>query len=202
MTLLAKHPEARALRAQLRDNCVLRHLNAAQWRALEPLLEVGEYGKGETLEHQGDRSLEQYFVIDGILKRVVSNAQGKEMILRFAAEGDIDTSYAAYRLKTPIPYSIRTVTPVRAVMLPMQQWVSFLEHEPELKSGFELEIMKLMSEVMAHTITLHLLDASGRVKRFMRKHAGLEARLPKKELASYLNLSPETLSRLKRRGKT
>ena len=50
--------------------------------------------------------MEQYFILDGILKRVVSNAQGKEMILRFAAETDIDTSYAAWRLKTPIPYSI------------------------------------------------------------------------------------------------
>jgi transcriptional regulator with XRE-family HTH domain len=54
---------------------------------------------------------------------------------------------------------------------------------------------------MAHTITLHLLDAPGRVARFMRKHRGLVDRLPKKELASYLNLSPETLSRLKQRGK-
>jgi CRP-like cAMP-binding protein len=202
MTLLVRHPEARMLRAQLRENCVLKELEPAQWRALEPLLEVAEYDKGETLEHQGDLSLDQYFVIDGILKRVVSNGEGKEMILRFAAERDIDTSYAAYRLKTPIPYSIRAVTKVRAAMLPMQRWVSFLEHEPRLKSEFELEIMKLMSEVMAHTITLHLLDASGRVKRFMRKHAGLSARLPKKELASYLNLTPETLSRLRRRGKT
>jgi CRP-like cAMP-binding protein len=61
--------------------------------------------------------------------------------------------------------------------------------------------MKLMSEVMAHTITLHLLDAPGRVHRFLRKQSGLAERLPKKELALYLNLSPETLSRLKRRGK-
>jgi CRP-like cAMP-binding protein len=83
----------------------------------------------------------------------------------------------------------------------MKQWVSFLERHPAFKNVFELEIMKLMSEVMAHTITLHLLDASGRVERFMRKHADLSARLPKKELASYLNLTPETLSRLKRRGK-
>jgi hypothetical protein len=35
----------------------------------------------------------------------------------------------------------------------------------------------------------------------VRKHQELVERLPKKELASYLNLSPETLSRLKRRGK-
>lgn len=165
------------------------------------MLEVADYPKGEVLENQGDWSMEQYFVIEGILKRVVSNAEGREMILRFAAEDDIDTSYAAWRLKTPIPYSIRTVTRVRAAKLPMPQWVQFLERHASVKSLFEFEIMKLMSEVMAHTITLHLLDAPGRVRRFMRKHAELADRLPKKDLASYLNLSPETLSRLKRRGK-
>jgi CRP/FNR family transcriptional regulator, dissimilatory nitrate respiration regulator len=66
---------------------------------------------------------------------------------------------------------------------------------------FEYEVMHHMREIMAHTITLHLHDAPGRVKRFLRKHPELEERLPKKELASYLNLSAETLSRLKSRGK-
>jgi CRP-like cAMP-binding protein len=201
MLVLPLHPDVELIRVQLRQNLALPGLTAAQWQELEPLLEVADYAKGETLEHQGDQSMEQYFIIDGILKRVVSNAQGKEMILRFAAENDIDTSYAAFRLRKRIPYAITTVTRVRAAKLSMQQWVAFLDRHAEVKSAFELEIMKLMSEVMAHTITLHLLDASGRVQRFMRKHPDLAERLPKKELASYLNLSPETLSRLKRRGK-
>jgi len=201
MSLLAQHPAAKIVRLQLRQNIVLKHLEAAQWRELEPVLDVVDYPKGEVLEHQGDRSMDQYFIIEGILKRVVSTAQGREMILRFAAEADIDTSYAAWRLKTPIPYSIRAVTRVRAAKLSMQRWVRFLERHAAVKSAFEFEIMKLMSEVMAHTITLHLLDAPGRVRRFLRKHTDLADRLPKKELASYLNLSPETLSRLKRHGK-
>jgi CRP-like cAMP-binding protein len=201
MPALDQHPEAKIVRLQLRQNLALKHLNAAEWRELEPLLELVDYPKGELLEHQGDWSMEQYFIIDGILKRVVSNAQGKEMILRFAAESDIDTSYAAWRLKTPIPYSIRAVTKVRAAKITMPHWVQFLDRHAAIKSAFEFEIMKLMSEVMAHTITLHLLDAPGRIRRFMRKHADLADRLPKKELALYLNLSPETLSRLKRHGK-
>lgn len=201
MPALTQHPEARVIRVQLRQNLILKHLNAAQWQELEPMVEIADYPKSEALEHQGDLAMEQYFIIEGILKRVVSNAQGKEMILRFAAESDIDTSYAAWRLKTPIPYSIRAVTKVRVVKLSMQQWISFLDAHPKIKNVFEFELMKLMSEVMAHTITLHLLDAPGRIQRFMRKHTELADRLPKKELASYLNLSPETLSRLKRRGK-
>jgi CRP-like cAMP-binding protein len=172
-----------------------------EWDGLEPHLDITDYAKGALLENQGDSSMQQYFILDGILKRVVSNAEGREMILRFAAETEIDTSYAAWRLKTTIPYSIRTVTRVRTAQLSMEEWVAFVERHPPVKSQFELEVMKLMSEVMAHTITLHLLDAPGRVARFMRKHAALVERLPKKELASYLNLSPETLSRLKRRGK-
>ena len=73
------------------------------------------------------------------------------------------------------------------------------EKNAELKLRFEYEVMKLMSEVMAHTITLHLLDAPGRLSRFQRKHPELVGRIPKKELAAYLNLTPETLSRLKQK---
>jgi len=201
MPALDHHPEAKVIRLQLRQNLILRHLDTAQRAELEPVLEIVDYYKGESLENQGDWAMEQYFILDGILKRVVSNAQGREMILRFAAESDIDTSYAAWRLKTPIPYSIRAVTKVRAARLSMQQWVNFLDRHATVKQAFEFEIMKLMSEVMAHSITLHLLDAPGRVQRFMRKHPEFSERLPKKDLASYLNLSAETLSRLKRRGK-
>jgi CRP-like cAMP-binding protein len=198
---IANLSDATDVRARLRQNQVLRHLLDAEWKELEPLLAVEEYAKGATLENQGDLSMEQYFILDGILKRVVSNPAGKEMILRFAAETEIETSYAAWRLETPIPFSLIAVRPVRAAKLSMGHWVEFMERHTKIKNEFEFQVMQLMSEVMAHTITLHLLNATGRVQRFVRKHGELLERIPKKELASYLNLSPETLSRLKQRGK-
>jgi len=199
MTSLATHPERNSIRLQLRQTLLLQGISAAQWSELEPLLLVADYRKGDPLVHQGDEEMEQFFIVDGMLKRVVSNPEGREMILRFAAETEMDTSYAAWRLRTPVPYSIVAVTKVRTAELPMPLWAEFIERHPEIKLRFEYEVMKLMSEVMAHTITLHLLDAPGRLSRFHRKHPDLAARIPKKELASYLNLTPETLSRLKKK---
>jgi CRP-like cAMP-binding protein len=196
METIAAHPQRNTIRLQLKQNLILREMPGSAFEELERELEIAEYRKGEPLVRQGATGMEQFFILEGILKRAVSNPQGKEMILRFAAETDMDTSYAAWRMKTPVPYSIVAVTRARVARLSMPHWVEFLDRHGEVKLRFEHEVMRLMSEVMAHTITLHLLDAPGRLSRFMRKHQDLLERVPKKELASYLNLTPETLSRL------
>ena len=199
MSALTSHPQKNSIRLLLRQNQSLQHMSAAQWTELEPLLAISEYRKGEPLVRQGDEEMKQFFILEGMLKRVVSNPHGREMILRFAAETEMDTSYAAWRLRTPLPYSIVAVTHVRTAEMPLAVWAQFLERHPERKARFEYEDMRLMAEVMAHTITLHLLDAPGRLARFQRKHPELAGRIPKKELAAYLNLTPETLSRLKQK---
>jgi CRP-like cAMP-binding protein len=199
--LLESHPERSVIRLQLKQNVVIKGLSEAEIGELEPHLEIVECQKRETLLPQGVRDMHQYFILEGVLKRVVSNKAAKEMILRFAEEREIETSYAAWRLGTPAPYSIVAVTKARVAKLPLKEWGAFVDRHPEVKHNFEYEVMRLMSEIMAHTITLHLLDAPGRVHRFMRKQELLFDRLPKKELASYLNISAETLSRLKHQGK-
>ena len=201
MIPLASHPEKNIIRAQLKHIEVLKGMPELDRAELEAHLVVVDGNKGDFLLHQGVREMEQYFILDGVLKRVVSNAEGKEMILRFAAEGDMETSYAAWRMGTPTPYGIVCVTKARVACLPLPLWVDFLERHKPTKDLFEDSVMRLMTEVMGHTITLHLLDAPGRVHRFLRKRPDLVDRIPQKQLASHLSLSAETLSRLRRRGK-
>src|SRR3970040_2151445 len=106
MTALPQHPQRNSIRLQLRQNQLLQGMSAAQWAEFEPLLVVGEYRKGDPLVRQGDEEMEQFFILEGMLKRVVSNPEGHEMILRFAAETEMDTSFAAWRLRPPLPYSL------------------------------------------------------------------------------------------------
>jgi CRP/FNR family transcriptional regulator, dissimilatory nitrate respiration regulator len=181
MTELVKHQERTLINVQLGQNVILQHLSHQDLSELERYIHISDLKKSEILLRQGDEQLEQYFVLDGILKRFVSSANAKGMILRFAIQGD----------------SIACVTHSRVARVPVQKWMEFLAERPSLKEHFEYEVMRIMSEIMAHTITLHMLDASGRVERFIRKYSHLFDLLTQKELAAYLNISPETLSRLK-----
>src|SRR5262252_6239903 len=201
MSRLSTHAERAVIRLQLQKNVVLSPLSDDDRLELESSLDIVDGHKGDFLLLQGVREMEQYFILDGILKRVVANAEGKEMILRFADEGDMETSYAAWRLGTPTPYGIVCVTKARVARMPLTDWVDFINRRPQMKETFEYAVMRVMSEIMAHTITLHLLDAQGRVQRFVRKNPDLVDRIPQKELASHLNLSAETLSRLRQKGK-
>lgn len=201
MPLIANHPEKNIIRVQLTQSAVLKDMSHQELADLEQFLMIEDYVKGDCLLHQGDRDLDVVFVLDGILKRAVANQNAKEMILRFTSERHMEATYASWRLNKPAPFSLIAVTKTRVAKLPLPQWVSFIETYPKVKQRFETEVLNIMSSIMAHTITLHLLDAPGRVHRFLRKHPDLYDRMPKKELASYLNLSAETLSRLKNQGK-
>jgi CRP-like cAMP-binding protein len=201
MTALVHHEQRNVIHVQIAQNLVLKELTDDDRAELEQHLTIVDGRKGDQLLRQGVREMKQYFILDGVLKRVVSSPDGKEMILRFSAEHDIETSYAAWRLHTPTPYSIVCVTKARIASLPMEEWIAFLDERLPTKQAFEYCVMGIMSEIMAHTITLHLLDAPGRVHRFLRKHPELVDRIPQKQLAAHLNLSAETLSRLRQRGK-
>ncbi|MFN2646767.1 MAG: Crp/Fnr family transcriptional regulator, partial [Burkholderiales bacterium] len=142
MSALASHPQRNSIRMLLRQNQSLASMNTAQWAELEPLLAIADYRKGDALVRQGDEEMKQFFILEGMVKRVVSNPQGREMILRFAAETEMDTSYAAWRLRTPLPFSIVAVTKVRSAEMPLAVWGQFLERHPERKARFEYEDMR------------------------------------------------------------
>jgi len=101
-------------------------------------VEIAEYRKSEPLVRQGGTSMEQFFILEGILKRVVSNPQGREMILRFAAENRYGHLLRRVAVEDPIPYSIAAVTKVRVARLSMPHWVEFLERQTDVKVAFRV----------------------------------------------------------------
>src|SRR5258708_35786193 len=68
MTLLANHPQRSEIRERLLQNIVLRRLAPEAFDELEGQLAIVDYRKGDVLLSQGAHDMEQYFVLDGILR--------------------------------------------------------------------------------------------------------------------------------------
>jgi CRP/FNR family transcriptional regulator, dissimilatory nitrate respiration regulator len=99
MTCLANHPQKNVIRLQLTQNVVLQGLNEEDRAQLEPHLVIVDGNRGEFLLQQGVREMEQYFILEGILKRVVANKEGQEMILGvfIGSFASIPSSWIAFR---------------------------------------------------------------------------------------------------------
>ena len=77
MSSIDLHPEKNIIRVQLRQNLILNGVGETDMGVLERHLSIVDRSKGEFLLHQGVKEMEQYFVLDGILKRVVTNPRGQ-----------------------------------------------------------------------------------------------------------------------------
>ena len=199
---LQNHPERNSIGLALKRNRVLADLDDDGHAVLRELVTVHDGHRGESLLEQGSFELMQFFVLDGWLKRVVTSAQGREMALRFAGEGDIETCYEAWRLQTAAPFSVVcTTSRTRVVALPMSSWCALLEDHPCVRQAYQERVFTLGASLVEHAVALLLLDAPSRMRRFLHEHSELLELLPQKDLASHLNLCAETMCRLSRRSK-
>lgn len=73
MPSLASRPQRNTIKLQLTQNLILREMEASAFADLERELKVAEFRKGESLVRQGTTNMEQFFILDGILKRVAKD---------------------------------------------------------------------------------------------------------------------------------
>jgi CRP-like cAMP-binding protein len=196
---LSTHPRRHFLGLQLARHPLLCELEEAALAELVELLEMHDTCRGERMLEQGSRELRQYFVLEGLLKRMVTSPQGREMTLRFAGEGDFETCYDAWRRHEAVSYSVVCAASGCVASLPMSDWCGFLARHPQAQQVFQDRVVALGQTLVDHAVGLLLLDAPSRVDAFSRRHPHLVGRLVQKDLASHLNLSAETLCRLWRR---
>ena len=200
-TSLANHPLRHSIRLQLRRTRLLSQLDDAAFAELADMLLIEEARRGACLLEQGRRDVRQFFVIEGLLKRIVSGPQGREVAMRFAGVDDMETCYTAWLEGQGAQYSIVCAARTVVATLPMSAWCGFLARHPSVQLAYQELVVKIGVEIAEHAIGLLLLDAPGRVLQFSGKHPELVERLPQKDLAAHLNLSAETLCRVSRRCK-
>ncbi|MGR3810392.1 Crp/Fnr family transcriptional regulator [Jiulongibacter sp. NS-SX5] len=155
--------------------------------------------KGTILQREGDKSSAAYHVLKGCLKSYVIDASGKEHIIQFAPEDWFITDMDSFTNGTPSLLFIEAIEDSEIHM----------EYDPAA-FNFELfernELVNIATKlrnsiIAANKRLINLLSASAetRYHDFVKTYPTLVQRLPLKLIASYIGITPEYLSEIRRK---
>lgn len=163
---------------------------------LDALLERKEFSKGEFLFRQGEVCRQMFFIEKGFARVFYFTNSGKEITAWFSAENDfitpIDTFYQhkatqdnCELLEDSIVYSLKYSS--LETLFNTKEAVNFA-----FLTSFE--IAKKMSEFIT---SIKFQTAEERYNKLMHNYPYIFQRAPLVYIASYLGITPETLSRLR-----
>ncbi|MCM3359513.1 MULTISPECIES: Crp/Fnr family transcriptional regulator [unclassified Psychrobacillus] len=171
-------------------------------RAISESLRIDEYKKGQYLLRQGELSaIKCYFVLIGCVRQFFIDESGKEVTSNFFTE---EQAIPIINEKTQgdlSKYSLVCVEDCRLVVGDIDSENTMLNKYPQL----EIMIRKMM-EINVGEIQDQFGEFIGsspeeRYESILRKRPELIERVPQHQLASYLGITPESLSRIKKRIK-
>lgn len=162
-------------------------------------------GRGDTLYRQGDGAGSIYSVASGSFKSLTTDADGREAVADLHFEGDFMGLEALAEM--PRSFTAEALTESRVFRLDAAELRKELGRIP----GLETELLRLMSQAVwkseQHRLLLHRQVASARLAAFLlylseceqrngRDPGSLHLPMSRGDLAGFLGLATETLSRL------
>ena len=161
-------------------------------------LERKSIKKGEMILSQGDACNHTFFVAKGLLRAYTIDEQGKEHILQFAPENWLISDRSSVLFDEVSEQFIDAVEDTEVILIE----TGFFEKLSEISPGFQRFNMYALNNHIRH---LHkrinlLISASAEVRYmdFIKLYPDILLRIPQWMIASYLGITPESLSRVRK----
>lgn len=175
-----------------------RHFSVTDQQAgiLMTYCEVRSFGRKELIVKEGE--VDQYLnlVLSGLVRKFVAKAKS-DVTLQLATEGHIVHSEISFLTRTPSLVFLETLEPTTLLCLSYDKMQEGLEKMPGAdRMGFDLLVAMFSKKDERHYRQL-MQSTRERFLEYVNNHPHMLQRVPQKYLASYLNIKPETFSRLK-----
>ncbi|MBO9202734.1 MULTISPECIES: Crp/Fnr family transcriptional regulator [Niastella] len=171
-------------------------LPAEELEALINSIEVRQVDKKVRLTDINENEKYLYFVIKGLTRKFFLKGK-EEIITQIAKEGELISSSVSYFSGMPSTYVIETIEPTTFYSLHRDRAEQLYSRYPKLERLSRLIITELFLQKEVWELERIRYSTKERFLRFMNDNPELFQRVPQKYLASYLNIKPETFSRLK-----
>ncbi|MGA0558607.1 Crp/Fnr family transcriptional regulator [Larkinella sp. VNQ87] len=173
-------------------------LSDEEFALTERLFTRKELKRRQFLHRQGEVCRYESFVGNGCLKSYHTDDQGVEHVLRFSVEGWWAGDLDSFRNQTPSAFGIQALEPTTLLVIDQPTLQDLYRQVPKMETFFRLLNENALIATSQRMIKNLSIPAKNRYELFLSTYPHLARRLPLKDIASYLGITPVFLSRLRR----
>lgn len=130
--------------------------------------------------------------------RIFITDENEEHTIRFAYPGNIFTTIDSFFGNKPSPMAIQALRKTSVTAMSKKVFMQIIEQDEENKSLWQQVLQGLIMQQMEREIDLLTESPAERYLRVLHRSPQLFQEVPHRYIASYLRMTPETLSRLKK----
>lgn len=152
--------------------------------------------KGEYLIREGEKEDRVHLVTDGAVVALYVTGH-EEHVIRLGYKGSIINSLSSFLKGTPSEYFIEALRKTTVLSITRAQLQSLVEKDMESQRRYIALLENLVVQQMERELDLLTPSPLERLARVQARSPQLFQEIPLKYIASYLRMTPETLSRIR-----
>lgn len=152
--------------------------------------------KKDYLLRQSQKENYLYFIISGCIALAIES-ENKKSVLGFGYHNSIITSFVSFSTANPSELSLFGVSDSKVLKISKTELNKLIISHPEIAKWYYSIIEKTLIGHLKRQVELITLSPKERYKLFIERSGHLVNSIPLKYISSYLNMTPETLSRVR-----
>lgn len=154
--------------------------------------------KKQYLLQSGDVNRYQAFVVKGLLRSYTVDEKDNEHILQFASEGWWIADLSSYLTSEPSILNIDALEDSELLLLDKNAWEASMKSIPVLEHYFRIILQNHLVATQKRLLQSLSETAEEKYTRFLKTYPECLQRMPQHMIASYLGITRETLSRVRK----